>query len=135
MPDAEALAFLEEMAVAPLFTPGEWVQLAISEASDERLVGDIGVFIAEDKRHAEIGFTLESSVQGRGIATAAVREAIKLIFQRTTVAEILGITDSRNLASIRLLERLGFTQHAIRQAVFRGEPCSELVYALRREDS
>jgi len=44
MSGAEAMAFLAEMKDAPLFTPGQWVQLGIAEAATNRLIGDIGHF-------------------------------------------------------------------------------------------
>jgi aminoglycoside 6'-N-acetyltransferase len=130
MPEAEAAAFLAEMADAPLFTPGKWIQLGIAHAEDDHLIGDIGIFVSEDGVTAEIGFTLALTAQGRGIATAAVREAVELLFAATEVQRALGITDSRNAASVRLLERVGFQYQGSRAAVFRGEPCSEHVYVL-----
>ena len=134
MPEAEAAAFLSKMNSAPLFTPGQWVQLGIAEPAGERLIGDIGLFLAEDERSAEIGFTLEPTFQGRGIATGAVRAAIHLLFVGTRVEQVLGITDSRNAASIRLLKRVGFYHRENRHNVFRGELCLEEVYACPRND-
>lgn len=134
MDDAEALAFLSEMDAAPLFAPGLWVQLGIAEAASDGLVGDVGVHLSDDGLTGEVGFTLAPASQGRGIATAAVRQALQLLAARTQVVQVLGITDSRNAASIRLLERLGFEQREQRQLVFRGEPCCEWVYALRVKD-
>ena len=135
MSETEALAFLIRMSRASLFRPGEWVQLGIAEPVADRLIGDIGIYIADDGSTAQIGFTLEPDSQGRGIATAAVREAIHLLFAATKVRQVFGITDQRNMASIRLLERTGFHFKENRDAVFRGEPCSERVYALARIDT
>lgn len=128
MSDADAVDFLDEMSKAPLFTPGEWMQLGIADADTDALVGDIGLHLSEDGTVGEVGFTLQPSAQGRGIATQAVREAIRLMFAATRVARVLGITDARNVPSVRLLERLGFQYTETRQVVFRGEPCSEKVY-------
>ncbi len=130
MPDAEALAFLTAMSTAPLFTPGQWIQLGIAEPESERLIGDIGVFVSEDAQSGEIGFTLEPSAQGRGIATAAVKEALELLFASTPVKQVSGITDAANRASVKLLERVGFVHQQTREVLFRGEPCSERVYVL-----
>ena len=132
VPDTEAMAFLAAMSTTALFRPGQWLQLGIAEPGDQRLIGDIGLFLSEDGRHAEIGFTLASRAQGRGTATAAVREAITLTFEATAAEDIRGITDARNLPSIRLLERVGMHRVEVRNAVFRGEPCVEYVYALER---
>jgi aminoglycoside 6'-N-acetyltransferase len=133
MAESAALAFLEEMNTAPLFVPGAWIQLGIEAPPNGPLVGDIGLFLAADGRHAEIGFTLAPAAQGRGIATAAVAEAVRLVFVATGARRVFGITDSRNRPSARLLERVGFRRQEDRSAVFRGEPCTEQVYALSRE--
>lgn len=134
MSDEEAVAFLSEMSAAPLFRPGSWTQIGIAEAATQRLSGDIGLFLAADGRHAEVGFTLARHAQGRGIATTAVREAIKLIFDCSSVDRVLGITDVRNSTSLRVLERLGMERVEARNTVFRGEPCEEWVYAVARGD-
>ena len=134
MSDVEAVEFLAKMNRAPLFTLGEWVQLGIAEAESDRLVGDIGLHLSEDGGTGEVGFTLQPSVQGRGIAGRAVREALQLLFAATRVTCVLGITDDRNTPSIRLLERLGFKYLETREVVFRREPCSEKVYALPRNN-
>jgi aminoglycoside 6'-N-acetyltransferase len=131
MSDAEAVAFLTGMNRAPLFRPGEWVQLGIAEPASDGLVGDIGLFLSEDGETGEVGFTLQPSAQGRGIAGRAVREALQLLFAATEVSRVRAITDARNLPSIRLLERLGFEFLSRRSVVFRGEPCTEKVYVLR----
>lgn len=134
MPDPEACAFLEQMNRAPLFRPGEWAQIAIAEPQGLALVGDIGLYLAEDSRHAEIGYTLARHAQRSGLATAAVREAIRLTFASTAVEHVLGITDARNHASIALLERVGMRKAEERVAEFRGEQCVEYVYVLSRND-
>lgn len=130
--DAEAKTFLTEMSTAPLPNPGSWTQIAIAEPSTQGLVGDIGVFLDQDGRCAEIGFTLARHAQGRGVGTAAVREAIRLIFECSTAERVRGVTDARNTASIRLLERVGMRRAETKNAIFRGEPCVEFVYAVAR---
>lgn len=130
--DAQALAFLQAAATAPLFEPGVWVQLAIAEPHSLKLVGDIGLCLAPDGAGAEVGFTLARPSQGTGMATSAVRAAIGLVFARTAVTRIIGVTDQRNAASIRLLERLDMRLTESRAVVFKAETCTELVYALER---
>lgn len=71
--------------------------------------------------------------QGRGLATVAVKEAIALVFERTPAQSVVGITDSPNSPSIRLLERVGMRKLDTRDAGFRGEPCVEFVYSLSRK--
>lgn len=134
MPEREAREFLDEMHRVPLFRPGKWAQIGIAEPQTPVLVGDVGLYLAEDSGHAEIGFTLARHAQGRGLATTAVREAVQLIFQLTPVGHIRGITDARNHASVALLERVGMRRTEERSAEFRGEECVEYVYVLPRSN-
>jgi len=132
MSEAEALAFLVEMEATALFQPGRWVQLGIADPSSEVLLGDIGLRLSEDSQTAEVGFTLSPLAQGRGVASAAVRAALQLLFRATPVSLVVGITDARNTRSVRLLERLGFQGRETRKAIFRGEECIEQVFVLPR---
>ena len=135
MSETEALAFLAEMEATALFQPGQWVQLGIADPRTDVLLGDIGLRLSEDSQTGEVGFTLAPSAQGRGVASAAVRAGLQLLFTATPVSLVLGITDARNTRSIRLLERLGFECQEVRRAVFRGEECTEKVFLLPRYDA
>jgi len=132
MSEAEALAFLSAMNDAPLFTAGKWVQIGIAEPETDRLVGDIGLFLSEDGFTGKVGFTLAPFAQGRGIATSAVRRALSIFFGGTSAQQVEGIADSRNTASIRLLERIGFLFQETRIVAFRGEQCAENTYLFFR---
>jgi len=129
-PDDEALAFLNGMATIPLFRPGQWTQLGIADTQSGELLGDLGIHLSADGREAEFGFSLARAAQGRGIATAAVREAIAMVFEQTAAERIHAQTDARNTACIRLLERLGARLVDRIATEFRGEPCVEFRYEL-----
>jgi RimJ/RimL family protein N-acetyltransferase len=131
--DDEAAAFLAEMSTGALLQAGAWSQIGIAEPGDMTLIGDIGLLLANDGQHAEIGFTLRRVSQGRGVATFAVREAIDLVFEHTQAERVIGVTDARNQSSIRLLERVGMRKTGSSSAVFRGEPCIENIYAVSRQ--
>ncbi len=131
-PDEQARAFLAEMSVAPFPNLGHWVQVGIAEPESQRLIGDVGVFLDRDAACAEIGFTLARPAQGRGVATAAIRAVIELIFECSLAERIVGVTDARNLPSMRLMERVGMRMTATRQAIFRGEACVEHTYTVTR---
>lgn len=130
--DVQAQAFLDAMSRAPLLAPGAWVQLGIADCRDDALIGDIGLCVSSTGDRAEIGFTLRASSQGRGLASEAVMAAIQLVFEATAVARIVGITDARNFASIRLLERVGMRRASSGPAEFRGGGCIEHVHELSR---
>jgi RimJ/RimL family protein N-acetyltransferase len=132
--DEQAAAFLAEMSAAPFPSLGNWVQFGIAEPERQRLIGDIGVFLGRDATFAEIGFTLARSAQGRGVATAAIRAVIELIFECSAAQRVIGVTDARNLPSMRLMERVGMRMTETNQAVFRGEACVEHTYTVTRAD-
>ncbi|MBB1473069.1 GNAT family N-acetyltransferase [Luteimonas sp. MC1782] len=131
-PDDDAREFLRHMGAADLLRPGVWCQIGIAQASDQALIGDIGLLLSSDATRLEIGFTLSRGSQGRGLATAAVKEAIAMVFAHTPAQRVVGIADVRNLASIRLLERVGMERVETRNVVSAGEPCTEHVYAVCR---
>ena len=131
-PDDDARNFLNHMNQATLLQPGTWCQIGIADANSLTLIGDIGLILASDGGQAEIGFTLRRQSQGRGLATAAVKEAIALVFENTGAEKVVGIADQRNFSSIRLLERVGMHKVETRSAKSRGKRCTELVYNANR---
>lgn len=130
--DTEAQSFLATMSTQPFLVPGAWTQSGIADPVTQTLIGDLGIFLDPTGHYAEIGLTLARPAQGRGVATAALREAIRRIFTSSQVERVLCVSDARNTASVRMLERAGMNRTATRDAVFRGEQCIEHVYTLQR---
>lgn len=128
----EATAFLAAMSAVTDLVPGDWIQLGIADAVSNELIGDIGLRLDADRHGTEIGFTLSSARHGQGLASEAVRTALDLVFTCAPIEEVRAVTDARNAASIRLLQRVGFSQVSERQAVARGERCTEYLYRARR---
>ena len=131
-PDEEALGFLGQMQGARLLQPGVWCQIGIAEADTDVLIGDMGLLLSSDATQAEVGFTLRRASHGRGLATAAVREAIALIFEHTPARRVIGAADARNTPSIRLLERAGMQRVDTRRVQAFAEAYTEFVYAIDR---
>jgi RimJ/RimL family protein N-acetyltransferase len=121
--------FLAEMSAAPFGERGEWLQIAIADASDA-LIGDIGLFTSVSGAEAELGITLAREAQGRGLAEEAGRTLIDGLRAHTDARRLVAITDTRNAPSARLLRRLGMALEAELPAEFQGEPCTEWHFAL-----
>ena len=132
MPDDEAAEFLESMNRAAPLVPGEWFQIGIAERDSDRLIGDLGVHVQADQETAEVGFSLRTESQGRGLASEALSLLVGLLFSRTEIGAVHATTDQRNKRAIRLLERLGMTPILTRETEFRGLPCTEITYSLSR---
>ena len=133
MSDGAALSFLEQMEAAPLFVPGIWNQLGIAHTSTDELLGDIGICLSDDECQPEIGISLDRHHQGLGIASRAFVGAIGFIFECTGAQRVVGITDTRNTASVRLLTRIGMRKVREYTTTFRGEACSEYEFEISRD--
>ena len=115
--------------------PGEWVQLAI-DAGDEALVGDLAVFVDTDTRLAIIGYTMRPAHQGRGYATEAAGALVDRLFDRLHVHRVAATLDPANVASARVLERLGFRYEGCgrKAAYVRGEWVDDDRYAILADE-
>lgn len=91
---------------------GTWAQLAIREHGVLR--GDVAVHPLDDEitpGTVELGITLATSAQGRGLATEALRAVITAAFSGGVHRIVLGC-DARNAPVARLLERVGLRHEA-----------------------
>lgn len=100
--------------------PGEWIQLAVERAGV--LVGDVAVGLSADRATADIGYTLAPAFRGQGFATEAVAAVLHRL-REVGIVRCRAAADPANVASIRLLERLGFVHvgRTERSALVRGE--------------
>jgi aminoglycoside 6'-N-acetyltransferase len=132
MSEQQSLDFLSQMSTANAPIPGTWIQLGIALPETDLLVGDIGLFLDQHAEAAEIGFTLAREYQSQGLATQAVALVVESLFASRVMTKVRGITDARNAASIRLLERAGFSKVSQYDTTFKGEVCTEYVFEKRR---
>ena len=113
--------------------PGDNLAFAVVLDATGEVVGDCGLhWYDNDYRQGEIGFIVHPGHQGRGYATEAARAVLRIGFEETRLHRIVGRTEARNIASARVLERLGMRReaHLIENEYVKGEWQSELVYAL-----
>ncbi|MFZ5635175.1 MAG: GNAT family N-acetyltransferase [Pseudomonadota bacterium] len=132
MSEDEAMAFLREQGRNAGLEPGEWAQLGIAALAEDRLLGDIGVFLSPDAHWAEFGVSLHPDAQGGGFAAEAVGALIALLFAQTPVRRVVATSDARNAPCLRLLERLGMRAVDARQAEYKDELCTEHVFVIER---
>jgi RimJ/RimL family protein N-acetyltransferase len=80
----------------------------------------------------EIGFVLHPDHHGHGYATEATRPLLEFGFATVGLHRIIGRLEARNVASARVLEKLGMRREAllIENERVKGEWQSELDYAL-----
>jgi ribosomal-protein-alanine N-acetyltransferase len=92
---------------------GEEFSWVITLREDDRAIGGVTCHVQPDS--AEIGFLLNRRYWGQGLATEAARAVMEWLLSIPSIHEIWATCDTENLASRRVLEKLGL----IRQAVLR----------------
>ena len=133
----QAAAFLEKMRNAQAGSPGTWFQLAVERQSQPGLIGDCAFQVhAEETRHAQIGCTFSRLHQRQGYATEAVGRLLDYLFGELHLHRVTATCDVENVASIRLLERIGMRReaHFVENVWFKGSWGSEYCYALLYRD-
>ena len=83
---------------------------AFAITADERVIGSIGVFRQGNihRRTAELGYYIAEGFWGKGIMTEAVQQICEFIFEKSDIIRIFAEPFSYNVASCRVLEKVGF---------------------------
>jgi RimJ/RimL family protein N-acetyltransferase len=131
--DAEKL--ISEFVTKDPVTPG-WFQYGIALRSDDTLIGDLGVNLDNNGMQAEIGYTIAADQQGNGYGTEAVRRILDHLFVAQRLHRVSAECDARNLASARLLKRVGFVEEGCRRSAtwIKNEWTDDLVFGLLADE-
>jgi [ribosomal protein S5]-alanine N-acetyltransferase len=123
----------------------EWVRYAAREKPEVSFAievggeaaGGLGLVLGEDihRRTAEIGYWLGEPFWGRGIMSEAVRALTDYAFQTFDLARVYAGVFESNPASMRVLEKAGYSFEArLRKAVTKeGRTMDEYIYAVARD--
>jgi len=66
-----------------------------------------------------VGYWLAEDAQGRGLATAALREVTQVAFRELRLHRVQAETLTHNVRAQRVLERLGFTRYGVAEAYLK----------------
>jgi RimJ/RimL family protein N-acetyltransferase len=127
---------------------GERIEDTLVVELDGVVVGDLMVRFedpwsqAEVREQAagtqvEIGYVFDPAHAGRGYATEAVREELRICFEDLGVRRVVAACFADNEASWRLMERVGMRreQHTKQDSLHRsGEWLDGMMYAVLREE-
>jgi RimJ/RimL family protein N-acetyltransferase len=105
---------------------GQWL---VFEGTADELAGFAGLRVLEATSDVELLYGLHPRCWGRGLATEAARAILRFGFAELRLSRIVAGTDEPNLASLRVIERLGMRYE-------RRLPCPlgwSVYYALERE--
>jgi [ribosomal protein S5]-alanine N-acetyltransferase len=87
-------------------------------------------------RSASMGYCLDDAAWGHGYATEAARALLQWAFDTLEINRVQAETDTRNAASARVLEKLGFVREGTlrEDCVVNDEVSDSWVYGLLKRD-
>jgi RimJ/RimL family protein N-acetyltransferase len=89
------------------------LRLGVVRRQDGQLVGDVMLrMLSVQHRCVEVGWIIHPRHQGHGYATEAAHLLLHYAFETRGMHRAVARIDSRNLASRRVIERLGMTQES-----------------------
>lgn len=110
----------------------EWLNWVVRSKADGACIGTVQVTLCRDGR-AQMAYEIGVPTWRRGFATEACARVIEALFKQGAT-EVWAELDTRNEASIRLLQRLGFQRGAFKPKAdhFKGTDSDEWTYSLPR---
>ncbi len=124
---------LQRRCSVDLPTEGAWVNLGVELLDGGVLIGEVGLaLVSAVHRHCEIGYVFDPAYAGMGYASEASTLMVELAFSALGAHRVSGRLDARNVASARVLERLGMRRegHFVENEFVKGEWTDEAVYAI-----
>lgn len=130
---ARADRFIEACRV--MAEEGSGARLAVDRLSDGAFIGWCSLTRWNPVfRSASLGYCLGEAAWGQGYATEAARALLEWSFDTWDLNRVQAETDTRNLASAHVLEKLGFLREGTlrEDCVVNGEVSDSWVYGLLR---
>lgn len=92
--------------------------------------------LSRDNSQGEFGYVFHPEYHGKGLASEAAVEMLRLGFETLNLHRIIGRCDPRNDASARLMERLGLRKeaHFRELEIFKGEWGDEFTFAMLKNE-
>jgi RimJ/RimL family protein N-acetyltransferase len=111
-------------------------QRFIIEKKDRARIGFIAHWFVQPNRMMGIGYHLIPDERGKGYGTEAVQIMVDYLFLTKDIVRLQAITNAKNVASQRVLEKAGFRREGtLRKSGFiRGEWVDVYLYGILRED-
>lgn len=123
-------ADIVEMSLRSPGEPGGWVQFTVLDRRDGRIVGDVGLSLAEPEMDViKVGYTIAPEFQGTGLATEAIAALVDYAFDALGAEAVRAHASASNAPSIRVAEKVGM--HLIEKRAYRDG--DEVWYGVRYE--
>jgi RimJ/RimL family protein N-acetyltransferase len=131
--DEVRVALAKKVASVAIAEEGDVLALAITRMDTGAVVGDVILaYVSAEHRTGEIGYIMHPDHQGLGFTTEACRVMLRIAFEDLGLHRVFGRIEPRNVASARVLEKLGMRREAlfVENELIKGEWENEAVYAI-----
>jgi ribosomal-protein-alanine N-acetyltransferase len=104
---------------------------------DGIVVGSVSLKnISHMMNYAEIGYGIGEHHQRQGMATVAVQLLVEMAFSESSLRKLLAYVHEKNVASCRVLQKLGFTQEGLLREhyIINGAAENEFLFGLLKHE-
>ena len=95
------------------------------------MIGNVCVYLNEDKTEGELGWSFNRNFHGKGYATEAALRVKKFAFEILKVKRLIARCDERNIPSERVMQKIGLKllwEHGYRKYPNTCEEATEKMY-------
>lgn len=104
---------------------------AVIEKENGEIIGSCGFAFPHQTEEVELGYLFTRRSWGKGFATEAAGACLHYGFEKLKFPEVIALTDEENVASRRVLEKIGFVSQGVKQ--YNNENC--LVYLAKNPEN
>lgn len=109
----------------------------ILDKHDNSPMGEISFHrVQPEQQIGRVGYSITPAYWNRGVGTGALRKLIDMVFTLTNIERLEAVCSIHNLASRRVLEKVGFKYEGIKRGYLkiRGERIDHFSFGLLKSD-
>ena len=114
----------------------EYLDFAILDKKSNNFIGIVDFSFTEENNKKGIGWTIDKKYRKCGYATEAANAIIQYLFSETNTNKIIAYCDTRNIASQKIMQKLGMKiaiQNQPRIYFLTGEKASEMMMYIEKK--
>lgn len=115
--------------------PTKSFRWGIVHKQDNKVIGDMWVYLIENDRMANVAFRLSPDYQGNRIMTEALKRVVTFCFEETELNRLWASVHTQNIASYKTLEKAGFKREGlVRDGKMVNVYCDYYLYGMIKSD-
>lgn len=129
--------YINKIKSIQFLEPGTWYQLSLESLEHQFIIGDCAICAGQEHPgQVEIGVSLDPKFHKNGFAHEGLKAIINYLFKETDTHRVHCSIDPRNIASINLVNKLGFRKegHMRESLWFKGEWADDVVFGMLKQD-